>query len=437
MSTADAEIEVLVGRVGKPHGLRGEVTLDVRTDEPELRFAVGAALRAVPPSGSASRLSTLTVSTTRWHQGVLLVRFEELPDRTAAESARGTVLHATLAADAAPADPEEFYAHQLVGLAAYDVSGTLLGEVTALATGAAQDLLTVRTPDGRDALVPFVSALVPEVDVAGGRIVIADRPGLVSPFPDDDRGRRVVRLDYLTIFPDYLAPLSLSLTGKAIEQGLVEVHVHDLRRVGPRPAPDRGRLAVRRRRRHGHEARPVGRGLRRDRPRRRDAGRPDARGAAVHPGAGPRPVHPRPAGLRLRALRGDRPAGRRPRGHAGRGRRGLARRLRPQRRRGGRAGGDRGGGAPAARLHEQPGLARRGVARGRAAREPGLHAAGVLARPGRPRRAARRRPRGDHRVAVPTRRCGVRRSAGRTSCTPAGRGSGRSCPPPAPTPASC
>ena len=162
MSTAGAEpIEVVVGRVGKPHGLRGEVTVDVRTDEPELRFAAGAALRAVPPQGSASRLSTLTVSTTRWHQGVLLVRFEELPDRDAAESARGTLLHATLAADAAPADPDEFYAHQLIGLTAYDLEGTLLGEVT---------------------------ALVPEVDLAGGRIVVADRPGLVSPFPDDDTG---------------------------------------------------------------------------------------------------------------------------------------------------------------------------------------------------------------------------------------------------------
>jgi len=192
MSTADAEpggvIEVVVGRVGKPHGLRGEVTVDVRTDEPELRFAVGATLRAVPPKGSvqsrSSPLSTLTVSTTRWHQGVLLVRFEEVPDRNAAEAARGTLLHATLAPDAAPEDPDEFYAHQLIGLTAYDVDGRVLGEVSALTPGA-QDLLTIRTPDGRDALVPFVAALVPEVDVAGGRLVVADRPGLVSPFEDD------------------------------------------------------------------------------------------------------------------------------------------------------------------------------------------------------------------------------------------------------------
>jgi len=192
MSTADAEsgavpsshIEVVVGRVGKPHGLRGEVTVDVRTDEPELRFAVGASLRAEPPRGSASPLRALTVSSTRWHQGVLLAGFEELPDRDAAEGARGTVLHATIPSDSSPDDPDEFYAHQLIGLAAYDVDGTHLGEVTALTPGA-QDLLTIRTPDGRDALVPFVTALVPEVDVVAGRIVVADRPGLVTPFEDD------------------------------------------------------------------------------------------------------------------------------------------------------------------------------------------------------------------------------------------------------------
>lgn len=181
MSTDAADVEVVVGRVGKPHGLRGEVTVDVRTDEPELRFTPGAALRGA----AGPRSSTLTVASTRWHQGVLLVRFEEAEDRTAAEGLRGTVLHATLPADASPEDPEEFYAHQLVGLAAYDTEGRHLGEVTALVPGA-QDLLTVRTTDGRDALVPFVTALVPEVDVAGGRVVVADRPGLVSPFPDED-----------------------------------------------------------------------------------------------------------------------------------------------------------------------------------------------------------------------------------------------------------
>jgi 16S rRNA processing protein RimM len=115
----------------------------------------------------------------------LLATFEELADRDAAEAARGVLLVADLPLDAKPEDPEEFYDHQLVGLTAYDEAGALLGEVTAVVHGAAQDLLTIRTPDGRDPLVPFVSALVPEVDLAGGRLVVADRPGLVSPFPDE------------------------------------------------------------------------------------------------------------------------------------------------------------------------------------------------------------------------------------------------------------
>lgn len=170
-------VEVLVGRVGKPHGVRGEVTVDVRTDEPELRFAPGAVLRT--PSG------TLTVDSTRWHQGTLLVRFAELDDRTAAEAARNTLLHVDLPADATPDDPEEFYDHQLVGLRVEDLDGRGIGEVRDVQHGAAQDLLVVRTPDGRDALVPFVSALVPEVDLAAGRVVVADRPGLVAPFEDD------------------------------------------------------------------------------------------------------------------------------------------------------------------------------------------------------------------------------------------------------------
>ncbi|MCY4727657.1 ribosome maturation factor RimM [Nocardioides sp. STR2] len=180
-----ADIEVVVGRIGKPHGIRGEVTLDVRTDEPERRFAPGTTLRAEAPAGADRRPTSLTVARARWHQSTLLVTFEELADRNAAEAARGTVLHATIGHDETPEDPEEFYDHQLVGLDVVDTDGSHLGTVKALVHGSAQDLLTVRTPDGRDALVPFVSALVPEVDLTAGRIVVADRPGLVSPFPDD------------------------------------------------------------------------------------------------------------------------------------------------------------------------------------------------------------------------------------------------------------
>ncbi len=183
------EIEVVVGRIGKPHGIRGEVTLDVRTDEPDRRFAPGTTLRAEAPAGADRRPASLTVARARWHQSTLLVTFEELADRNAAEAARGTVLHATIGPDDMPEDPDEYYDHQLVGLDVVDLDGTHLGQVKALVHGSAQDLLTVRTPDGRDTLVPFVSALVPAVDLDAGRIVVADRPGLVTPFPDDSDGQ--------------------------------------------------------------------------------------------------------------------------------------------------------------------------------------------------------------------------------------------------------
>jgi 16S rRNA processing protein RimM len=177
-------IEVVVGRIGKPHGIRGEVTVEPRTDEPERRFAVGTTVRVEPPGGSAAAWPHLTIAATRWHLATLLMRFEELSDRTTAESARGLVLYASVPTDERPEDPEEFYDHQLVGLAADDLDGRRLGEVTAVLHGA-QDLLQIRTPDGRDTLVPFVAALVPEVDLAARRVVVADRPGLVTPFEDE------------------------------------------------------------------------------------------------------------------------------------------------------------------------------------------------------------------------------------------------------------
>ncbi|MGZ4474772.1 MAG: ribosome maturation factor RimM [Nocardioides sp.] len=184
--SAVESIEVLIGRIGKPHGIRGHVTIDVRTDEPERRFAEGARLRAVPPKGSALTLTELTVEGTRWHQGVLHVVFAEIPDRNAAEAARGILLYANIPADATPEDPDEFYDHQLVGLQVFDTDGALRGEVTGLLHGGAQDLLQINTPTRRNVLVPFVAALVPEVDIAANKVVVADRPGLLDPSILDD-----------------------------------------------------------------------------------------------------------------------------------------------------------------------------------------------------------------------------------------------------------
>jgi 16S rRNA processing protein RimM len=179
--TPAAEHDVVVGRIGRPHGVRGEVSVELRTDEPELRFVEGAQLRVSHPSGRDAEHGTLTVAATRWHQQRLLVRFAELSDRDAAERARGSLLHTTLAPDAAPADAEEYYDFQIVGLAVVTEAGEPAGHVSAVLHPGAQDLLVV-TREGRpDALVPFVSALVPEVDLRERRIVVADRPGLLDP----------------------------------------------------------------------------------------------------------------------------------------------------------------------------------------------------------------------------------------------------------------
>lgn len=183
------ETQVVVGRIGKAHGIRGEVSVEPRTDEPDRRFAVGSVLATEAPRGGVphgpGRPTRLTIRTVRWHQSRLLVTFAEIPDRTAAETARGLLLVATVTAEERPEDPEEFYDHQLVGLRVVTTDGAEVGTLAEVVHGSAQDLLVVRTEDGREVLVPFVSALVPVVDLDAGRIEVADRPGLLSELPDE------------------------------------------------------------------------------------------------------------------------------------------------------------------------------------------------------------------------------------------------------------
>ncbi|MEV4629300.1 ribosome maturation factor RimM [Micromonospora sp. NPDC049523] len=186
---------LIVGRIGRPHGVHGEVTVEVRTDEPEARFAVGSVFRADPtapanapvPAGPAPVTDrgepvrvpeSLTIETVRWHQGRPLVLFEGFYDRDLAEVLRGTLLWVDSADVPPPSDPDEFNDHQLVGLAAVSPSGEPLGEVTRIDHAPASDLLVLRRPEGGVALVPFVKAIVPEVDLAAGRVVVDAPAGL-------------------------------------------------------------------------------------------------------------------------------------------------------------------------------------------------------------------------------------------------------------------
>jgi 16S rRNA processing protein RimM len=168
-------MQVVIGRIGRPHGIRGEVTVEVRTDSPDDRYAPGAVLLTEPASSGP-----LTVAGVRWHQGRMLLALDGVVDRNAAEALRGVILSAVVDQSDAPEDPDEFYDHQLRGLRVELADGTALGELADVVHLPAQDLLSVITPDSREILVPFVSEFVPTIDVAGGKVVITPPPGLLE-----------------------------------------------------------------------------------------------------------------------------------------------------------------------------------------------------------------------------------------------------------------
>ena len=174
-------MRVIVGRVGRPHGIRGEVVIGVRTDEPDQRFAVGAILDADrDPPGEEPSGQQLTVASARWHSGQLLVAFAGITDRTAAGELTGSWLSVDSSQLPEVADPDEFRDHELVGLSVRTTTGHPVGVVTdVLHPG--QDVLVVRPPHGEEHLVPFVKAIVPEVDLTAGVLVIDPPLGLLDP----------------------------------------------------------------------------------------------------------------------------------------------------------------------------------------------------------------------------------------------------------------
>lgn len=174
-------MSIVIARIGKPHGIRGEVTVQTHTDDPESRYAPGTTYATEASTGTGVPRE-LTIATSRLHQQTWLLGFEQIPDRTGAESLRGTRLVIPDEVEASVPDggddEDGWYEADLVGLRVEDPAGVVMGEVTGLTVGAAQDLLHVRLTDGRDGLVPFVEALVPVVDVEGGRLVVDAPAGL-------------------------------------------------------------------------------------------------------------------------------------------------------------------------------------------------------------------------------------------------------------------
>ena len=173
---------LVVGRVGRAHGLRGEVLVDVRTDSPELRLAPGAVLATDPAAAGP-----LHIAAGRVHSGRLLLHFSGVADRTSAEALRGVLLLAEVDPDVLPDEEDEWYDHQLVGLDAVRADGAVIGEVREVLHLPGHDVLAVTRPDGSEVLVPFVSEIVPDVDIASNRLVVTPPPGLIDPVPDEQQ----------------------------------------------------------------------------------------------------------------------------------------------------------------------------------------------------------------------------------------------------------
>jgi 16S rRNA processing protein RimM len=178
-----AQTQLRVGRLTKAHGLKGGLKLELFTDDPDRRFVPGASFSLQVPEESPWHGKRIELAELRWYNGMPVGFFAGVADRTAAESLVKAILWVDQDPDEA-AEPDAWYDHQLVGL---DVvrDGTTVGVIDRLEHLPAQDLLVVRTPDDAEVLVPFVKAIVPEVDVDAGRVVVTPPEGLFEPLPDE------------------------------------------------------------------------------------------------------------------------------------------------------------------------------------------------------------------------------------------------------------
>ncbi|MFF6834920.1 ribosome maturation factor RimM [Streptomyces sp. NPDC012438] len=168
-------MQLVVARIGRAHGIKGEVTVEVRTDEPELRLGPGAVLLTDPSS-----TGPLTIETGRVHSGRLLLRFEGVRDRTAAEALRNTLLIAEVDPTEMPEEEDEYYDHQLIDLDVVLADGTGIGRITEISHLPSQDLFIVERPDGTELMIPFVGEIVTEIDLEEQRAVIDPPPGLID-----------------------------------------------------------------------------------------------------------------------------------------------------------------------------------------------------------------------------------------------------------------
>jgi 16S rRNA processing protein RimM len=157
-------MRLLVGRIGRAHGILGEATIEVRTDDPDIRFAVGAKV-------NTDKRGDLTIISGRVHNGILLLGFQGITTRNQIEEFRNEMLYSDVDINESTGDDDEYHVLQLIGCTTYLESGEKFGEVTDVINLPGQDLLAIKTDEG-ESLIPFVHQLVPEVDIKNRRIVV-------------------------------------------------------------------------------------------------------------------------------------------------------------------------------------------------------------------------------------------------------------------------
>jgi 16S rRNA processing protein RimM len=153
-----------VGRIGKAHGILGEATIEVRTDEAEDRFAIGVQLET-------DNHGVLTVVSVRVHNGILLLGFDGITDRNQIELLRNELLYADVDINAPGYDEDDYHVLQLIGCEAFLEDGSLFGTISDVLNLPGQDVLAITTTSG-EVMIPFVHQLVPTVDIAHRKLVV-------------------------------------------------------------------------------------------------------------------------------------------------------------------------------------------------------------------------------------------------------------------------
>ena len=166
-------MQLVVARIGRAHGVLGEATIEVRTDQPEDRFYVGSVLMTEPTT-----FGPLTITSVRDHNGILLLGFQGISDRNQVSELRNVLLLADVDIDANSTE-DDFHVQQLLECMVQTEEGLEIGPVKDVINLPGQDVLAVEY-QGRELLIPFVKAIVPVVYIANRRITITPPEGLLG-----------------------------------------------------------------------------------------------------------------------------------------------------------------------------------------------------------------------------------------------------------------